>query len=86
MGRNKSGKRGQATSLRCNSDSDMAKGMAKRKTFLIQWSELSEIHKGFGHGVEFHSEMPTEARTPTLIAFLEGYEQHTFAGRGTERC
>jgi hypothetical protein len=46
--------------------------MAKKKTFVIEWSEWEEIPHGFGHGVKFHTDdSPEEA---SLIAFLDGYE------------
>ena len=46
--------------------------MAKKKTFVIQWSEWEEIPDGFGHGVEFHTD--PSPRKASLIAFLDGYE------------
>jgi len=46
--------------------------MAKKKAFVIQWSEWEKIPEGFGHGVEFHTD-PSPQKA-TLVAFLRGYE------------
>lgn len=46
--------------------------MAKKKAFVIQWSEWEVIPSCFGHGVEFHIDSHPKEFPP--VAFLDGYE------------